>query len=177
MIHKPTVETSRLKLRPYSESDIEGLLPLIGAREVAAMTLRIPHPYTQEDARRFLASIEDEVRLAITRRADGQLVGGIGLRIERQHLHAELGYWIAVPHWGNGYATEAARAMIRYGFEELRLHRIFASHFKNNSASGNVLRKLGMRNEGCQREHVCKWDQFIDSELYGLLRQEWEDRE
>ena len=60
----------------------------------------------------------------------------------------------------------------------LRLHRIFASHFKHNPASGAILRKLGMRDEGCQREHLRKWDQFVDSELYGILRQEWEsDRE
>jgi RimJ/RimL family protein N-acetyltransferase len=176
---RPTFETLRLRLRPYAEADIEQLVPLIGAREVAAMTLRIPHPYTEEDARNFFASsaCEDEVRLAITLRADGRLIGGIGLRIERQHLHAELGYWIGVPYWGNGYATEAARAMIRYGFEELKLHRIFASHFKNNPASRRILEKIGMHHEGCQREHVRKWDRFVDSELYGLLRQEWEVRE
>jgi RimJ/RimL family protein N-acetyltransferase len=64
--------------------------------------------------------------------------------------------------------------MIRYGFETLGLHRIFASHFKQNPASGRLLKKLGMRYEGCQREHLRKWDQFIDSELYGILRQEWQ---
>jgi RimJ/RimL family protein N-acetyltransferase len=67
--------------------------------------------------------------------------------------------------------------MLRYGFQDLSLHRIFASHFGHNPASGRVVRKLGMRNEGCQREHLRKWDRFVDSELYGILRQEWEDRE
>jgi hypothetical protein len=60
--------------------------------------------------------------------------------------------------------------MLRYGFEDLKLHRIFASHFKHNPASGKILRKLGMRHEGCQREHLRKWEQFMDSELYGILR-------
>ena len=104
-------------------------------------------------------------------------IGGIGLRVEEKHQHAELGYWLGLPFWSKGFATEAAREMIRYGFEELKLHRIFASHFGHNSASGRVLTKLGMRYEGRQREHLCKWDQFVDSELYGLLRQEWEVRE
>jgi ribosomal-protein-alanine N-acetyltransferase len=175
----PTLETSRLTLRPYSEADIAELVPLIGAREVAATTLRIPHPYTEQDARQFLAVIEngDHLRMAVTLRSDGLLVGGVGLNIEEQHQHAELGYWLGVPYWGKGYATEAARELLRYGFESRRLHRIFALHFKNNPASGRILRKLGMRHEGCQREHIRKWNQFIDSELYGILRREWAIRE
>ena len=175
----PTLETARLKLRPYSAADIAELIPLIGAREVAATTLRIPHPYTEEDARAFLtlAQEPDKIWLAITLRADGRQIGGVGLRVDEPHQHAELGYWLGVPYWGQGYATEAGREMLRYGFERLGLHRIFASHFGHNPASGAVLRKLGMRHEGCQREHLRKWDRFVDSELYGILQQEWKDRE
>jgi RimJ/RimL family protein N-acetyltransferase len=141
--------------------------------------LRIPHPYTEQEARAFLTRCEgdDEVRLAITLRKDGRLCGGIGLRLALEHHHAELGYWLGVPYWGQGYATEAARELLRHGFENLGLHRIFASHFKHNPASGRILVKLGMRYEGCQREHLRKWDQFVDSEIYGILRREWEDRE
>jgi RimJ/RimL family protein N-acetyltransferase len=172
----PTLETQRLKLRPYTEADIGELLLIIGAREVAATTLRIAHPYTEQDARDFLAITKEpgKLWLAITRSNDDRLIGGIGLRVDEQHQHAELGYWLGVPYWGQGYATEASLEMIRYGFETLGLHRIFASHFKQNPASGRVLKKLGMRYEGCQREHLRKWDQFIDSELYGILRQEWQ---
>jgi len=170
------LETTRLKLRSYSESDVAELLPLIGTREVAATTLRIAHPYTEKDARDFIALTKDpdKLWLAITLRSDGHQIGGVGLRLDAQHQHAELGYWLGIPYWGKGYATEAAREMMRYGFEQLHLHRIFASHFKQNLASGNILTKLGMRHEGCQREHLRKWDQFVDSELYGILRQEWD---
>jgi RimJ/RimL family protein N-acetyltransferase len=179
MTTKPTLETARLELRPYRAADIPELLPLIGTREVAATTLRIPHPYTEQDARGFFALAEEpgKLWLAITLRADGRQIGGIGLRIDEQHQHAELGYWLGVPYWGQGYATEAAREMLRYGFADLGMHRIFASHFKPNQASGRILRKLGMKYEGCQREHLRKWEQFVDSELYGILRQEWEQRE
>jgi [ribosomal protein S5]-alanine N-acetyltransferase len=173
----PTLETARLKLRPYSNDDIAQLVPLIGAREVAATTLRIPYPYTEKDAREFLALLaEDPNRmwLAIALRGDGRQIGGMGLTVDAKHQHAELGYWLGVPYWGKGYATEAAREMLRYGFEDLHLHRIFASHFNNNPASGRILKKLGMRYEGCQREHSRKWDQFLDSELYGMLRQDWD---
>jgi RimJ/RimL family protein N-acetyltransferase len=172
----PTLETARLRLRPYCEADIAELLPLIGTREVAATTLRIPHPYTEQDAKAFLVLAQEpgKIWLAISLRSDGRQIGGIGLRLDEQHRHAELGYWLGVPYWGKGYATEAAREMLRYGFEDLHLHRIYASHFKHNLASGRILVKLGMRYEGCQREHVCKWDEFLDSELYGVLRREWE---
>ena len=171
----PTLETARLRLRPYCEADIGDLVSLIGAREVAATTLRIAHPYTEQDAREFLELTREpgKIWLAIRRRSDGGQIGGIGLRVEKQHHHAELGYWLGVPYWGQGYATEAGQEMLRYGFEDLGLHRIFASHFQHNAASGRILKKLGMRYEGCQREHLRKWDQFIDSELYGLLREEW----
>jgi len=175
MTAKPTLETPRLRLRPYSAADIAELLPLVGTREVAATTLRIAHPYTENDARAFisLAQESDKMWLAITLHSDGRQIGGIGLRLEPQHQHAELGYWLGVPYWGQGYATEAAHEMLRYGFEELGMHRIFATHFKHNPASGRILKKLGMRYEGCQREHLRKWDQFVDSELYGILRREW----
>jgi RimJ/RimL family protein N-acetyltransferase len=170
-------QTPRLILRPFTDADIPVLLPLIGAREVAATTLRISHPYTEQHARDFLAKTrrEDEIHYAVTLRSDGGLCGGIGLRIEAQHVHAELGYWLGAAYWGKGYATEACLSMLRYGFEELKLHRILASHFKRNGASGNVLKKVGMRYEGCMREHLLKWDEFIDVECYGILRAEWEE--
>lgn len=176
MTYPPTLDTNRLRIRPYSEADIAELVPLIGAREVAATTLRIAHPYTEQDARDFLelAKQRDRLWLAITLLSDARQIGGIGLRVEADHRHAELGYWLGVRYWGQGYATEAGHEVLRYGFEELGLHRIFASHFKHNAASGRILKKIGMRHEGCQREHIRKWDQFVDSELYGILRREWQ---
>ena len=171
----PTLQTARLRLRPYSEADIPELLPLIGAREVAATT-RLPYPYTEQEAIAFLARTEEpgNIWLAITLRSDGRQIGGIGLRVDPLSENAELGYWLGVPSWGQGYATEAAREMLRYGFQELRLHRIFALHFKQNSQSGQILKKVGMQYEGCQREQLRRWDQFVDLELYGILQREWE---
>lgn len=173
------LQTERLTLRAYALTDIPALVALAGAREVAATTGRIPHPYGEADAREFIASTqEDELRgtglhLAIAlRHGDGDgdtLCGGVGLRIEREHSRAELGYWIGLPYWGNGYATEAAKALVQYGFEILGLHRIFACHFARNSASARVLLKVGMRHEGSQRAHIVKWGEFIDLEIYGML--------
>src|ERR1700734_4189924 len=158
----PEIETTRLKFRPYTEADIPELVRLIGAREVAAMTLRIPHPYTEQHARDFIAKTrrDDEIRVAVVLASNGSLCGGVGLKLAAEHQRAELGYWIGVPYWGNGYATEAARAMLRYGFETVKLHRILATHVKHNPASGKILVKLGMRHEGSMREHSFKWGEF-----------------
>jgi ribosomal-protein-alanine N-acetyltransferase len=167
----PTLRTERLLLRPFTRDDIAELVPLIGAREVAATTRRIPHPYTDADAERFIAQAQagDEINLAIRLLASLSLVGGGILRPDLDHQHAELGYWIGVPHWGNGYATEAARELIRYGFEDLGLHRIYASHSSNNPASGKVLIKVGMKHEGRMRGHLLKWGEYQDLEFYGMV--------
>ena len=173
-MNSQTLVTARLLLRRYVPSDVPDLVRLAGAPEVAATTLRIPHPYTEQDAIDFISKYQaesgPESRFAITLRADGQLCGGVGLRLDPAHQHAELGYWLGVPFWGCGYATEAARAMLDYGFDVLNLHRIYATYFAHNVASGGVLRKIGMRYEGCLRGHTCKWDTFHDLECYGLLK-------
>src|SRR6185437_14045401 len=175
------LSTARLILRTLRRGDIAQLLPLIGAREVAATTLRIPHPYTEEDALKFL-EYSDSVwekrqgaRFGIFLRHDGRLCGGIGLDAHSEQNRAELGYWIGAPFWGNGYCTEAAREVLRFGFENLRLHRIDAGHFSNNPASGRILRKLGMKHEGTTREHILKWGEYLDAEIYGLLAREYRE--
>jgi len=176
----PPLQTQRLTLRAYTPPDIPALLPLIGAREVAATTLRIPHPYTESDAQDFIAATEEDLasgnglRLGIVVRESDMLCGGVGLRIETDHRRAELGYWIGVPYWGNGFATEAARAVVKHGFETLGLHRIFASHFANNPSSARVLQKIGMRHEGSLRAHILKWGEFLDLEMYGMLASDLE---
>jgi RimJ/RimL family protein N-acetyltransferase len=87
--------------------------------------------------------------------------------------NAELGYWIANPYWGRGYCIEAAREMVRYGFEILGLHRIHSSHFGSSSGSGRVMQKIGMIREGTGREHYKKWGEYEGRVEYGLPTGEW----
>ena len=110
---------------------------------------------------------------AITILPHGELCGAIGLVITPAHERAELGYWVGVPYRGQGFATEAASAVMAFGFEKLRLSRIHASHFAGNPASQRVLEKIGMQHEGSSRQHVRKWDRFVDLENYGLLASEF----
>lgn len=176
---RPVLETARLRLRPYRLDDAPALQRLAGDRQVAATTATIPHPYPDGAAEAFIGTHQDawqlgtHLSLAITDRATDSLVGGIGLVFQSEHARAELGYWIAVPAWGQGYATEAAQALCAYGFETMGLHRIEARHLAGNAASGAVMRKLGMQREGLLREHVVKWDDRHDLVICGLLAAEW----
>ena len=93
-----------------------------------------------------------------------------------EHRRAELGYWLGVPYWGKGYATEASQEILRFGFETLKLRRIYASYVTENPTSGRVLEKIGMRYEGILRSHICKWDVFHDLVFYGILHDEFRAR-
>ena len=178
MKERPTLETTRLILRPFTVADAPDVQRLAGDREIASTTLNVPHPYEDGMAEQWIGTHQAKyesgelVNFAIVRHADNALIGAIGLRINQQHTHAELGYWIGKSYWNAGYCTEAAHAVVAYGFEGLGLQRIHASHMTRNPASGRVLQKLGMTYEGCLRQHVNKWEVFEDLALYGILKSE-----
>lgn len=174
----PTLRTERLLLRGLSPADAPRVQELAGAWDVASTTLTVPHPYEDGVAEAWIrghaAAWErgERLPLAVTTESDG-LVGGVGLQLSLGHRRAELGFWIGVAYWGRGFATEAAAAVLGYGFDELALHRVVARHFARNPASGRVARKLGMRHEGVQRGHVLRWGRFEDLECYAVLESEW----
>jgi len=173
------LETQRLLLRPFREADIPEIVQLLNDPAIAKTTLNIPYPYNEEKAREWLDFQQQgwesgqEHTFAITRQEDGRLLGAISIRANARHKKAEIGYWIGSPYWGQGYATEAARAIIRYGFETLDLNRIYALHFSENPASGRVMQKAGMQFEGVLRQDVLKDDQFRDHVVYAILREDW----
>jgi RimJ/RimL family protein N-acetyltransferase len=172
----PVLRTRRLTLRPFSAADAPAVQAFASAREIALNTLLIPHPYPDGAAAAWIATHSADFendRIHHFAIDDGQLTGTIGLVMKEQGI-AEIGYWIAVPYWGRGYATEAAAEVVRYGFEERNLQRVFACHFTRNPASGRVLRKIGMTYEGTLRQHVRKWDEYVDVAFYGVLRHEYD---
>jgi [ribosomal protein S5]-alanine N-acetyltransferase len=174
----PSLRTARLLLRGFTRADAARVQELAGSRGVASTTLNIPHPYEDGLAERWidghLGAWEsgERLTLAVTTRGDG-LVGSVAMHLIPQHRRGEIGYWIGVDYWNRGFATEAAEALVQYGFEHLHLHRIMGRHLSRNRASGRVLRKLGMVYEGTQREHVIRWGQVEDLECYAVLEQEW----
>lgn len=176
MKKRPTLVTSRLILRPFRLTDAATVQRLAGERAVAATTLNIPHPYTHGMAEQWIATHREHyehgtfVTFAIVLRTRRVLIGAIGLEIDSQHRRAELGYWIGTPYWNRGYCTEAAQAVVQFGFDVLGLCRIHAAYMTRNPASGRVMQKIGMTYEGCLRQHVQKWGVFEDVAVYGILR-------
>ena len=178
--HPPDLVTERLLLRPFTLADASRVQRLAGERVIAEFTLNIPHPYQAGMAEEWILShpgnflAGKSATFAITLAGERLLIGAIGLQCEERHHRAEMGYWMGTPYWNRGYCTEAASAVLHYAFETRGIHRVVASHLARNPASGRVMRKIGMRQEGYLREHVLKWDRYEDLVLYGILREDWE---
>ena len=177
----PVLATERLVLRAFTQDDAPRVVELAGAWEIADTTLSIPHPYPPDAATSWIAGqvsawVNDwHADFAITDKGSGELIGAIGQGINRAHDHGEMGYWIGVPYWNNGFCTEAARAVLAFAFIELGLHRVYAHHLVRNPASGKVMEKIGMRFEGIRRDAIKKWDRYEDIAAYAILDEEWRD--
>jgi len=143
--------TERLMLRPGWTEDAPALARAIGERAIVRNLAMAPWPYELADAERFLAREPDpllpDLLMFVRTRGAPRLIGGMGLHRDAAG-EAELGYWIARPYWGLGFATEAGRAVVALAHRSLKLPRIVAGHYLDNPASGRVLRKLGFRPTG-----------------------------
>ena len=175
---QPSLHSPRLVLRPFEPGDAALVQLLAGDKAIADTTLNIPHPYEDGMAESWIAGHEERLRegnvvFVIALRASNDLIGTAGLHIDEASRKAELGYWVGVPYWNEGYASEAAIRLVEYAFEDLSLNRVAARHFARNPASGRVMQKAGMVHEGTIREGALKGDRFEDLELYAILRSDW----
>jgi [ribosomal protein S5]-alanine N-acetyltransferase len=175
----PTLSTARLRLRPFVSTDAEALFALHSNAHVLRYWDSPPWP-DRGRADRFIATsrqmAEDgsAVRLAIDRDCDSQFIGWCGLsRWNPQFRSAALTYCLDDAAWGHGYATEAARALVQWGFDALDLNRVQAETDTRNAASAHVLEKLGFRQEGTLREDCIVNGQVSDSWVYGLVNRDW----
>jgi RimJ/RimL family protein N-acetyltransferase len=168
---KAVVKTARLVLRAPRADDAKAIKTLINDRRVADNMASIPHPYTLKDARSFIANAAGKPLFVITR-ADGQIIGGCGGTYRGDH--PELGYWLGVPYWGNGYATEAARALVDYCFGELGYDEILAGARVTNPASRRVLEKCGFQWTGVKLQRVVALSSSAPSDRFRLDRGLWE---
>jgi RimJ/RimL family protein N-acetyltransferase len=137
------LQTPRLKLRAVTVADAPRIAALAGVWEVASMTGRIPYPYDEISARQWVTGLAEKDQVFGVDR-DGALIGICGFT-PHEDASAELGYWIGRPYWGHGFATEAARALIGYGFTKARIRRFVCRHAVDNPASARVIEKLGFR--------------------------------
>jgi RimJ/RimL family protein N-acetyltransferase len=172
------LRTTRLLLAPLRVEDIPKIVEYAGNEKVSRYTLNIPHPYLEKDAIYWL-NLAHQGRKSgekyIFSIRDGEteaFMGGIGLHVNKAFSHAELGYWIAEPFWNKGFVSEAAAAVIRFGFEELDLRRVAAHYVAVNGASGKVMANAGMQKEGVLRQHMFRNGTYHDVVYYGILREE-----
>ncbi len=183
----PMLRTDRLVLREFTLEDAPELYRIARAREVARTMLRHPHPYEEGEAERWIRGLRPMfdagigTTFAVVLREGGPLVGTVSLYTRAKDGTAVLGeegtgllgFWIGVPYWNKGFASEAVSEVVRYGFKERGLQRIRANHFGSNAASGRVLRRVGMSHVGTRPNYYEKWGNEEDREEYVLLAQDW----
>jgi [ribosomal protein S5]-alanine N-acetyltransferase len=167
--------TQRLVLRSPVLADIAVFVSLLGDYEVAKNMAPIPHPYTDTLFREFLVRTDaarrdgTDFNMAVTRAMDGAFLGMVS--VHRQgDASAELGYWYGRPYWGQGYATEAARPMLRFAFEDLDVAAVTSGWFEDNPASGHVLEKLGFEATGAARRRCVSRDREVTVNRMQLTR-------
>jgi RimJ/RimL family protein N-acetyltransferase len=173
--------TDRLILRDFIKSDWEAVLdyqqdPLY--LRYNEWTSRTPDE-VQTFVQMFLNHQKQEPRIkfqfAVTLKPTGQLIGNCGVRRDSAEAQeADIGYELDPRFWGKGYATEAARAVLHFGFTQMNVHRVTAWCVADNTASAHVLEKLGMRQEGRLREHQYFKGRWWDTLLYAILYDEWQ---
>jgi [ribosomal protein S5]-alanine N-acetyltransferase len=167
------VVNSQIHLSEIRSSDKPALIEHLNDRDIYDRTFRIPFPYTDADAEAFVARVANgqPAHFAI-RTGDDSLIGGCGLNdfeVGKSH-QAEVGYWLGKPFWGRGIMTAVVQRLCQHAFDEFGLVKIIAHVVTHNPASARVLEKCGFVQEGLLRKHFLKDGQFIDVNLFALLR-------
>lgn len=170
------LRTRRLTLRPWETRDIDVLPEIANDRRIwRNVRDGFPSPYDRTAAEGWITLCEKgAMPHAFAIECDGGAIGGIGLHPfdDVHRKSAELGYWLGVKFWGQGYATEAVQAIVHHGFSHVGLERIQASVYAWNESSSRVLLKARFEYEGRLRRHAFKDDQFVDVLLYARLHGE-----
>ena len=176
----PILYTKRLILRGFQADDISVMREKLNNKKVTKETANIPYPFTTKEAEKRVDFItkgfENKTNyvFVITEKDHDELIGQIGLHLDIANHKAEIGYWIAEANWGKGIATESLSAILKFGFEELKLNKIFATHFIDNPASGKVLIKNKMIKEAELKEHYqCEDGTFSNHNQYRLTKEEY----
>ena len=170
----PRLRTQRLVLRAPRLDDAKTIATLLNDRRIAENTLRIPHPYGIADAQAFIAGANansGETVFLITERGT-TVLGACGVA-EQPTAPPEIGYWLAVPFWGRGYATEAARAVVDYAFEHLGYEALHAGARVSNAASRRVLEKCGFQWTGVSLHRIESLASSAPFDRFRLERGPW----
>ena len=170
------IKSKKFILRPFKKGDEFSLAKNINNKKVIKNLLVVPSPYKLKDARYWVAKNLGEYKkkepamIGFAIDIDGEIVGSVGIhKIAKSH-QAEIGYWLAEQHWGNGIMTEAVKLITKFSFNELKLKRVYAYAFSFNKASQKVLAKAGFKFEGILKKNSKKGDKFIDDYLFAKIK-------
>jgi len=171
------LETERLLLRPLRLEDASDIHRMAGEWEVARYTANIPHPYEAGMAEAWIKSHDGdfEIVFAIERRGDGAFVGCIGVEPDTETREAEFGYWIGMPYWGAGYATEALSVLVDHVFATFAVDRVRAAAMPENRASIRVQEKVGFRYVGVKSQPAPARGGAVGVQVRALDRQRWQE--
>jgi RimJ/RimL family protein N-acetyltransferase len=168
----PVLETARLTLRAPHSEDAKEIALLANDRRIAANTARIPHPYGAGEAEQFIATVNRrEGEACFVMMLDGRLIGACG--IDPREEGPELGYWLGVPYWGRGHATEAVRAVIDYAFGNLEHEALQAGARVTNPASRRVLEKCAFQWTGVRLTRIRAINSAAPVDRFRLDRGLW----
>ena len=176
----PTLRTERLTLRKMLPSDAADMYSYASRSDVTEYLLWSPHPsqkYTADYLKyiRSRYAVGDFYDWAVVENESGRMIGTCGFtRFDLPHNGGEIGYVLNPEFHGKGYATEAAERVIRFGFEELMLHRIEAKFMEGNASSLNVMKKLGMTFEGYKRDGMLVKNKYRTIGVCAILKDEWQ---
>lgn len=176
-----SLESSRLILNSFKLEEAELVAQMAGDIRVVEMTAAIPYPYEVHMAVNWIEGHEAQ-RLdhnnhifAIRLKEDLRLIGCINIGVNLRHNRGYVGYWIGFDFWSKGYATEALKTIVKFGFEELKLQKIWAEHKTHNIASGRVMENSGMTHEGIMRSHYKQDEKYLDMSVKSILASEYQE--
>lgn len=170
----PFLRADGVELRPIEREDAAFLAETVNDPRVRkSLTLR--RPVSEGEEQDWIESISDDDDIHLLICVDGDPVGNIGLHhIRHRPGTAEVGYFVASDHHGEGYATTATRLLLGYAFDELGLHRVTGKAYASNQGSRRVLEKAGFTEEGVRREDAFAEGQRVDTVVYGILADEFD---
>jgi len=178
---KLEIDGERIILRKLRFSDALDIYRNLQDKEMVKWASGIPWPYKKQDAVKFIRKTHYKIRkksgyaFGIVLKETNKVIGVVDVfHIDWKNKNAELGYWLGKKYWGKGYMTEAVKLMLKFAFEKLKLHRVYANLFEENVASRRVLEKTGFKLEGVRRECKYRYNRWHNELNFGILKKEYE---
>ncbi|MFX0163473.1 MAG: GNAT family N-acetyltransferase [Candidatus Hodarchaeota archaeon] len=178
---KLELDGERVKIRKLKISDARDIYENVKDKDIGRWMFRFLHPYPKDEARKFIRRTHYKLKkkkgydFGIVLKNTNKVIGVVDLfDIDWENKKAEIGYWLGKKYWGRGLMTEAVKLILKFGFEDLKLHRIYARLFEENIGSKNVLEKCGFKLEGIIREATFRNNKWHNGLIYGILKPEYE---